>query len=733
MHRTAHSLTLAAASTYCRARTRDVVGGTFTRVIHIPQRGPGRSGLGDDDQTPRASICTSRVAGDGGSRRDPARALAPLPGVTLRGDMRASRSFGAPLSVMALAVAAACAVPGGAGAAVPVDCANPQAPRVPLATRALSAAEIAAAPGRTLPVGAAIPDQLVVRFDPSAGTARQAAALSVLDPDVVSAPAAPRRASRGVRRRRRPRARRGCRGARGRGAFAEPDFAVSSTAVPNDPDVPRLWPFVTDSTPARRAAPATCGPRTRGRWPTAPACGWRSSTPASTRGRSTSSRGVLRNPDDPAERRRRRRQRPDRRHARLGLRRRPAEPRRRRRPRHARGRASSAPAPTTGSRCPGLASGVAVVPVRALGAQFGSISDVVAGVHLRHRGVRRRASSTSACPARPSRSSTALGPVATRTCCSWPPPATTRATSTPSRPTPVPTTCRTSSASAPPTRTTAWRRSPTAVRRRWRSARPAWPSSRPASASRPRRTAARRRPRRWSAPPRRWCWSGPRALTAAELKDVILRSADRIPGLTKPIEQGRRLNAGRAVATVSPPLVRDARVELRAACRRCLARWSRTGRPTCACTTGRRARLRSAPPSKHVTDALSFAIADQDAPCNARFQLVADNPRGHYQSPELAPATKPRVTLSARRAAGRGRRAADPRPRARADRSIELRSALARSRHAGPARVTLRTSAPFDMELSARLRAIAGARYLVKLRITTGTGGIAEASVRRRA
>ena len=68
-------------------------------------------------------------------------------------------------------------------AAVPVDCADPQPPRAPLAVDAYGG--VPAVAGETLPPGAAIPDQVIVAFDGRAPAADRNDALTVVAPDVV--------------------------------------------------------------------------------------------------------------------------------------------------------------------------------------------------------------------------------------------------------------------------------------------------------------------------------------------------------------------------------------------------------------------------------------------------------------------------------------------------------------------------------------------------------------------
>ena len=162
-------------------------------------------------------------------------------------------------------------------------------------------------------------------------------------------------------------------------AFAEPDYAVSSTMVPNDPDVHRLWPFITDSTPG---APRRAGDlRAEDAWALASGAGVR--VAVIDTGVDPGSRdidgGVLRNPDDPANG-------VDDDHNGLiddtrgwdfvsdqqnvfddgghGT--------------HVAGVIGARS--DNGVTVTGLASGVQVVAVRALGAEFGSTSDVAAGV-----------------------------------------------------------------------------------------------------------------------------------------------------------------------------------------------------------------------------------------------------------------------------------------------------------------------------------------------------------------
>ena len=115
----------------------------------------------------------------------------------------------------------------------------------------------------------------------------------------------------------------------------------------------------------------------------------------------------------------------------------------------------------------------------------------------------------------------------------------------------------------------------------------------------------------------------------------MLRTCRPDPGPDEPsIEEGRRLNAGRAVATVSPPVVRDARVVSRER-RADGARHAGHGGAdaTCGCSTGRKGALTRAHRRASTSPTRSASRSPvKDAPSNARFQLVADNPRGHYQS-----------------------------------------------------------------------------------------------------
>ncbi len=107
--------------------------------------------------------------------------------------------------------------------------------------------------------------------------------------------------------------------------FAEPNFAVSSTAVPNDPDFDLVWPYHTESTPG---APRRAGDlRAEDAWALASGAGVRVAvvdTGVDPRSLDLEP-GVLHNPADPANGVDDDGNGLDRRHPRLGLRRRPAE------------------------------------------------------------------------------------------------------------------------------------------------------------------------------------------------------------------------------------------------------------------------------------------------------------------------------------------------------------------------------------------------------------------------
>ena len=213
------------------------------------------------------------------------------------------RPFGAPLSVMALCVVAACAVPGGARAAVPVDCANPQAPRAPLADaspirgRARGRAGPHAAAWRRDPRSAGRPLRPVGRPGPAGGaccrwsTPTSSARRPHLAERIVEYAAGdtPAQAAAAVAAPRRGGASRSrtTRSARRRCPTTRTCTGCGRSSPTPRPDAPR-----------RAGRPAGRGRVGAGR--AAPACGWRSSTPASTRARGTSTAACCGIADDPA-------------------------------------------------------------------------------------------------------------------------------------------------------------------------------------------------------------------------------------------------------------------------------------------------------------------------------------------------------------------------------------------------------------------------------------------------
>ncbi len=641
------------------------------------------------------------------------------------------RSFGAPLSVLALSVVAACAAPGGARAAVPVNCASPQAPRMPLAVQPLSADALAAAPGHTLPAGAAIPDQLIVRFDPAASAARQAGALSVVDPDVVSrrphlaeriveyaAGDTPAQAAAAVAH-------------RAGVAFAEPDYAVRSTVVPNDPDVHRLWPFITDSTPDAPRRPGDL--RAEDAWALANGAGVRVAVVDTgvDPGSKDIDGGVLRNPDDPQNG-------VDDDHNGLiddtrgwdfvsdqqdvkddgghGT--------------HVAGIIGARS--DNGVTVTGLASHVGVVAVRALGAESGSTSDVAAGFTYAIEEYGARVVNLSL-------SGSSWSQLMTEGFCKYPNVLFVAAAGNdsvnvdtkPAYPCAYdlpnvicvgatdkkdklayfsnfgPATVEIGAPGVDIISTGFGTKTQT-----YSGTSQATPMVVGAAA-----LVLQRAP----------------ALTAAELKDVILRSADPIPGLTKYFEQGRRLNAGRAVAMVSSPVVRDARVV------------SRDGVPTVRGTLvtegptdmwvqyGPKGALTKRTAVKHTTDALSFSIAVKDAPENARFQLVADNPRGHYQSEEMSPGSKPTVSIKVAKKNGLTITGV-VKGLARAHiHEVELLVGKGnKAQKVSTASITIkqRGSKP-EAELSARIQPSKNTSYTISWRVTAANGATVKATAPR--
>jgi hypothetical protein len=221
-------------------------------------------------------------------------------------------------------------------------------------------------------------------------------------------------------------------------------------------------------------------------------------------------------------------------------------------------------------------------------------------------------------------------------------------------------------------------------------------------------------------------------LTAAELKDVLLRTADRIPALASSVQEGRRLNAGRAVAAMSKPWIRDPRVERRNGKLTILGTLVTDGPSTLYVLHGKPGAVTVKTDERTVTDALNLSIVVAGATASDHYRLVADNARGHFESIEFGLVEKPAITLSARRQGNTVIVNAKVNGWSRAQiRSIEL--LLGRN-----GQQPRRTSAPISVDtpitqhhvVYAELNAKRGARYRLVLRVTTHAGAVAEKTVR---
>jgi hypothetical protein len=150
---------------------------------------------------------------------------------------------------------------------------------------------------------------------------------------------------------------------------------------------------------------------------------------------------------------------------------------------------------------------------------------------------------------------------------------------------------------------------------------------------------------------------------------------------------------------------------------------------------GPTASLGSMTPVQQVDGATSFALPVTAPGPARRFRLVADNARGHYESPLLVVAPRPRVTVTGRRVAARTLLvSATIRGLAR----VQVRSiSLLVSRGGGPSRgvpgaVALRARPGLVLEVSRRLALRAGTPARVVVRVRTTTGAVADGALRVR-
>jgi hypothetical protein len=613
-------------------------------------------------------------------------------------------------------------------AAVSVDCANPQPPRVPFAVKPLAAA--AATGGQTLPYGAAIPDQVVVRFAPTASGTEQAQTLAPISPDVVEqsrgtaadvvefgAGVTTDHAAEVLRR-------------RASVEFAEPDYALGTTLMPNDPDLGSSWPLRTDS---RAGAPRRPGDlRAEDAWALSTGAGVR--VAVIDTGVDPSSRdlagGVLRNPDDPPN----------------GV-----DDDNNGLVDDYRGWDFVADRPNlsddgghgthvagiigaradNGVEVAGLASGAELIPVRALGEQFGSTSDVVAGLTYAINEYGTRIVNLSL-------AGSSYSQLMAIAFCSNPNVLFVAAAGNDGR-----------DVDAQPTYPCAYdlpnvlcvgatderdhlasfsNHGPGTVQiaapgvsivstgfgasiQTYSGTSQATPMVSAAAA-----LVLQRAP----------------GLTAAEIKAVLLNTADRIPALTSSVQEGRRLNAGRAVASLSRPWVRDPRVEVRNGKLTILGTLVTAGPTTLYVLHGKAGAVNAKTDERTVDDASNLSIVVAGAGASDRYRLVADNARGLFESFEFGLVEKPAITLAARRQGNAVIVNAKVNGWSRAQiASIELllgRNGQRPRRTSAP--ITVDTPVTQHHVVYAQLNARRGSRYRVVLRVTTYAGAVAEKTIR---
>src|SRR5262249_52950754 len=130
-------------------------------------------------------------------------------------------------------------------------------------------------------------------------------------------------------------------------------------------------------------------------------------------------------------------------------------------------------------------------------------------------------------------------------------------------------------------------------------------------------------------------------------------TADRNPALAGAVADGAMLNVGRAVASVSPPAVRDPQVISNNGKTYVTGTVVTSGPSTVFVTYGSTDALGKRTPDTAVADSLTFQIEVPVASNATKLRVVASNARGQASTPILTVAPTPTVQLAAVKRGGR--------------------------------------------------------------------------------